>query len=79
MSRRRGPAPDVPQSAESDIDNDDVEMKDHVDGAESDVDAEGEPDDDGSRDMFQTISDLSTYLCCVEEEYCYSHSLPHHP
>lgn len=69
MSRRRAPATGGQQSPESDIDNDDVEMRDRADDPESDVDAEGEPDDGGSHDMFLTISDLSTYLCGVEEEY----------
>lgn len=46
-------------AADADIDMD----------AEGDEDAEGEPDDEAPRDMFDTIHNLSTYLCEVEEEY----------
>lgn len=57
--------------------DEDVEMRDQPDDDDSrDTDAEGDADDaEGeeerpeSRDMYHTISQLSSYLCEVEEEY----------
>lgn len=41
----------------------DVDMDD-----EEDQDAEGDVDDNDGHDMFDTIHNLSSYLCSVEEE-----------
>lgn len=71
MSRRRAPTTGAHQLPESDVDNDDVEMRDRTEDVGSDPDVESELGDGGSHDMFQTITDLSTYLCSVEEEYGY--------
>lgn len=68
MSRRRAPASESQLSPASEVEDVNVEMKDRPDATDQDMDAEGEVDDEGSRDLFQTISDLSTYLCTVEEE-----------
>ncbi|KAL6852846.1 hypothetical protein ACO1O0_007394 [Amphichorda felina] len=68
MSRRRAPTTGAHQLPESDVDNDDVEMRDRTEDVGSDPDVESELGDGGSHDMFQTITDLSTYLCSVEED-----------
>lgn len=69
MSARRAAASEARKLTEDDdVDDADVEMKDQGDASGSDMDAEGEADDDGSHDMFQLISDVSAYLCSVEEE-----------
>jgi chromatin structure-remodeling complex subunit RSC1/2 len=71
MSTRRASAVEARQSIEAKASDEDVEMKDSIEEINSDADAEGEPNDEGDagHDMFQTIHDLTTFLCSVEEEY----------
>lgn len=68
MSTRRAAASEAQRVPQSEADSDDVDMEDRPLEVKSDVDAEGEPEGDDARDMFQTIGDLSSYLCSVEEE-----------
>ncbi len=69
MSRRRTSVLGAQEPARTDGDEADVEMKDRMDESDSDIDAEGELEDGGDRDLFSTISNLSTYLCRVADEY----------
>ena len=63
MQESDGPAKES-IAAEVDADADvDMDMD-----AEGDQDAEGEVDDEDGHDMFDTIHELSSYLCDIEEE-----------
>ncbi|KAL6877166.1 Bromodomain-containing protein [Trichoderma novae-zelandiae] len=53
------------QERPKDAPDDDVDMKENVDG--NHVGAEDNAGQDGPHDLYQTISDLSRYLCSVEE------------
>lgn len=69
MSTRRAAASEAQKTSATDVNDGDVDMEDRADASGSDVDAEGEPEEgsDGY-DMLQTISNLSSYLCKVQEE-----------
>ena len=65
-------ATDMRNSLDPDAGDEDIEMRDTSLNEGSDVDAEGEPEEDGDevtsrRDLRQLIQDVSTYLCEVEE------------
>ena len=63
--RARGAA-STRSSVEARESDEDVEMQDRPeDGSE---DAEGEIESGASRDLYQMINELSTFLCSVEEE-----------
>ena len=62
VEMREGGDPDEELDADRDAD---VEMGSD---AEVDRDAEGEVDEEDGHDMFDTIQELSTYLCSIEEE-----------
>jgi hypothetical protein len=70
MAIRRASAAEIQNSIDASAGDEDTEMKDAQPEVNSDVDAEGDPDDeeDGKHDMLQTIQDLTTYLCKIEEE-----------
>lgn len=66
MSTRRSSIP-AQRSPGNASDHDDVEMKDRPDSSESAIEDDG-VDEDDSRDLLRMISDVSTYLCELEEE-----------
>ncbi|KAF4121589.1 chromatin structure-remodeling complex subunit RSC1/2 [Geosmithia morbida] len=68
MSTRRAAASEAQKTSATDVKDGDIEMEDRPDDAGSDIDAEGEPEVDSGHDMLQTISNLSSYLCSVEED-----------
>ena len=66
-TRARGAAP-TRESVEAHESDEDVEMQDAAGDGSEDAEGELEIETSGSRDLYQMVTELSTYLCSVEEE-----------